>query len=251
MMADKPLIVGLGGTTRPGSSSERLIRAVLKDAEDAGAATMLFCGPDLAKLPHYAPELPSRTQEQMALIEAARRADGIVIGTPGYHGGISGLVKNAIDLLEDLRDDARPYFEGRPVGLIVTAGGTNVAPAVLEERIRAHQLISHCLVVGDGRPYIGCLITLDPEELEHWKLQHGRPASARALDLATDSNLLADVQLAVDEANRAVSRAESVRRFRILPGDFTEAAGYLTPSDKVRRSVVARDFDAEIEALYA
>jgi len=150
-----------------------------------------------------------------------------------------------------LDDQGMLRVTGRRKELIVTAGGTNVAPAVLEERIRAHQLISHCLVVGDGRPYIGCLITLDPEELEHWKLQHGRPASARALDLATDSDLLADVQLAVDEANRAVSRAESVRRFRILPGDFTEAAGYLTPSDKVRRSVVARDFDAEIEALYA
>jgi len=122
-MADKPLIVGLGGTTRQGSSSERLIRAVLKDAEEAGAATLMFCGPDLAKLPHYAPELPTRTEEQTALVEAMRRADGIVIGTPGYHGGISGLVKNAIDLLEDLREDARPYFEGRPVGLIVTAGG--------------------------------------------------------------------------------------------------------------------------------
>jgi FMN reductase len=122
-MTDKPLIVGLGGTTRPGSSSERLIRAVLKDTEDAGATTMLFCGPDLAKLPHYAPELPSRTPEQTALVEAVRRADGIIIGTPGYHGGISGLVKNAIDLLEDLRGDERPYFDGRPVGLIVTAGG--------------------------------------------------------------------------------------------------------------------------------
>ena len=140
---------------------------------------------------------------------------------------------------------------GRRKELIVTAGGMNVAPAVLEERIRAHPLISHCLVVGDGRPYIGCLITLDQEEFEHWKLQHGRPAGARAEDLASDSDLLADIQQAVDEANRAVSRAESVRRFRILPGDFTEAAGYLTPSDKVRRSVVARDFAAEIEALYA
>ncbi len=150
-----------------------------------------------------------------------------------------------------LDDQGMLRVTGRRKELIVTAGGTNVAPAVLEERIRAHQLISHCLVVGDGRPYIGCLITLDPEELEHWKLQHGRPAGAGARDLATDSDLLADVQQAVDEANRAVSRAESVRRFRILPGDFTEAAGYLTPSDKVRRSVVARDFAAEIEALYA
>lgn len=115
--------MGIGGTTRSGSSSERLIRAVLADAEAAGAETLLFCGPDLAKLPHYAPELSQRTPDQSALVEAVRRADGIVIGTPGYHGGVSGLVKNAIDLLEDLRGDTRPYFDGRPVGLIVTAGG--------------------------------------------------------------------------------------------------------------------------------
>jgi len=140
---------------------------------------------------------------------------------------------------------------GRRKELIVTAGGTNVAPAVLEERIRAHALISHCLVVGDGRPYVGCLITLDPEELEQWRRRHGRSADTSARDLAADTYLVADIQQAVDEANKAVSRAESVRRFRILPSDFTEAAGQLTPSDKVRRNVVARDFAAEIEALYA
>lgn len=122
-MSEQPLIVGIGGTTRAGSSSERLIRAVLADVEAAGGATRLFGGPDLAKLPHYAPEQPQRTPEQTALVEAVRAASAIVIGTPGYHGGVSGLVKNAIDLLEDLRSDARPYFEGRPVGLIVTAGG--------------------------------------------------------------------------------------------------------------------------------
>jgi len=140
---------------------------------------------------------------------------------------------------------------GRRKELIVTAGGTNVAPAVLEERIRAHPLISHCLVVGEGRPYVGCLVTLDPEELEQWRRRHGRAADASARDVTTDSYLVADIQKAVDEANKAVSRAESVRRFRILPSDLTEAAGQLTPSDKVRRDVVARDFAAEIEALYA
>ena len=150
-----------------------------------------------------------------------------------------------------LDDEGTLRVTGRRKELLVTAGGTNVAPAVLEERIRGHPMISHCLVVGDGRPYIGCLITLDPEELEQWKRRNGRPADATAQDLATDKNLIADIQHAVDEANKAVSRAESVRRFRILPCDFTEAAGHLTPSDKVRRNDVARDFAADIEALYA
>jgi long-chain acyl-CoA synthetase len=140
---------------------------------------------------------------------------------------------------------------GRRKELIVTAGGTNVAPAVLEERIRAHPLISHCLVVGDRRPYVGCLITLDPDELEQWRRRHGRPAGAGTQEFAADGDLIAEIQHAVDAANRAVSRAESVRRFRILAADFTEAAGQLTPTDKVRRSVVARDYAADIEALYA
>ncbi len=149
-----------------------------------------------------------------------------------------------------LDDQGMLQVTGRQKELIVTAGGTNVAPAVLEERVRAHPLIGHCLVVGDGRPYIGCLITLDPEEFEHWKQQRGRP-DASSPDLTADPDLHADIKRAVDEANRAVSRAESIRRFRILPGDFTEAAGQLTPSDKVRRGIVARDFAADIEALYA
>ncbi len=150
-----------------------------------------------------------------------------------------------------LDDQGMLRVTGRQKELIITAGGTNVAPAVLEERVRAHPLISHCLVVGDGRPYVGCLITLDPEEFECWKQQRRRPADASSQDLTADPELHADIQLAVDEANKAVSRAESIRRFRILPGDFTEAAGQVTPSDKVRRSVVARDFAADIEALYA
>jgi FMN reductase len=116
-------IVGIGGTTRAGSTSERIIRAVLKDAEDLGAQTMFFGGTDLVLLPHYAPEILNRSPQQLAFVEAVRKADGVVIGTPGYHGGISGLVKNAIDLLEDLRDDGRSYLGGRPVGLVVTAGG--------------------------------------------------------------------------------------------------------------------------------
>jgi len=140
---------------------------------------------------------------------------------------------------------------GRKKELIVTAGGKNVAPAVLEDRLRAHPLISQTIVVGDNRPFIACLITLDPESLEHWKSARGKPADATAADLATDPDLLAELQTAVDDANKAVSRAESIRKFTVLASDFTEASGYLTPSLKVKRAVVVKDYAAEIEALYS
>lgn len=118
-----PFIVGFGGTTRAGSSSERLVAAVLAEARARGARTRLFTGPDLALLPHYAPEIPTRSEAQAAFVDAIRQADGIVIGSPVYHGGVSGLVKNAIDLITDLNDDRRVYLDGRPVGLAVSAGG--------------------------------------------------------------------------------------------------------------------------------
>jgi long-chain acyl-CoA synthetase len=140
---------------------------------------------------------------------------------------------------------------GRKKDLIVTAGGKNVAPAVLEDRIRAHPLVSQCVVVGDARPYVACLITLDEESLGPWKEKHSRPATATPAELATDPDLLAELQAAVDEANKAVSRAEAIKRFRVLPADFTEQAGYLTPSLKVRRAIVVKDFSSEIDALYS
>lgn len=123
-MPDRPKrIVGLGGTFRQASSSERLVRAVLSECAGMGAQTAMFDGPALARLPHFNPEHSERTADEGALVEAIRDCDGVVIGSPGYHGGYSGLVKNAIDLLEDLRGDTRVYFDGRPVGLIVTAAG--------------------------------------------------------------------------------------------------------------------------------
>ncbi len=128
----QPFIVGIGGTTRPGSSGERMVRAVLAECEQMGATTRMFAGPSLAQLPHYAPENPARTAEQLALVEAVREADGIVIGSPGYHGSISGLVKNSIDLLEDLREDRRTYFDGRAVGLIVVAAGWQACGVTLQ-----------------------------------------------------------------------------------------------------------------------
>jgi long-chain acyl-CoA synthetase len=151
----------------------------------------------------------------------------------------------------ELDDEGFLSVTGRKKELIVTAGGKNVAPAVLEDRLRAHPLISQCMVIGDGRPYIACLVTLDTEALEHWQQQHDRPAGAKPADLKDDPELLAEIQAAVDDANQAVSRAESIRRFLILDTDFTEENGRLTPSLKVRRTVVTKDFSAEIEALYS
>jgi len=140
---------------------------------------------------------------------------------------------------------------GRKKELIVTAGGKNVAPAVLEDRIRAHPLISQAMVVGDQKPYIACLITLDDEAFTKWKEQHGKPAGASPADLAGDPDLIAELQAAVDDANLAVSRAESIRRFTVMAADFTEASGHITPSLKVRRAQVAKDFADEIESLYS
>jgi FMN reductase len=128
----RPLIVGIGGTTRTGSSGERLVRAVLSATEALGAQTRMFAGQELASLPHFTPEDSQRSDTQRALVEAVRTADGLVIGTPGYHGGISGLVKNAIDLLEDLREDDRPYFDGRAVGTVVVAAGWQACGVTLQ-----------------------------------------------------------------------------------------------------------------------
>ncbi len=151
----------------------------------------------------------------------------------------------------ELDDEGYLRVTGRKKELIVTAGGKNVAPAVLEDRIRAHPVVSQCLVVGDGRPYVACLITLDEEALTGWKARHGRPVAATAAQLRDDPDLIAEIQQAVDDANKAVSRAESIRRFRVLATDFTEHNGYLTPSLKIRRNVITKDFADEIDALYA
>jgi long-chain acyl-CoA synthetase len=152
--------------------------------------------------------------------------------------------------LGELDEDGHLRVTGRKKDIIVTAGGKNVAPAVLEDRLRAHPLVSQCMVVGDGRPYVACLVTLDEEALEAWKGRRPQLASASLAELADNPELLAEIQSGVDDANKAVSRAESIRRFRVLPVDFTEQDGYLTPSLKVRRGVVSKDFAADIDALY-
>jgi long-chain acyl-CoA synthetase len=137
---------------------------------------------------------------------------------------------------------------GRMKEILVTAGGKNVAPSVLEDRVRAHPLVSQCLVVGDGRPFIAALVTLDAEAFPDWARAHGKSGGMSAhLD---DPDLNAEIQRAVDEANAAVSRAESIRRFTILPQDWTEEAGQLTPSLKLRRHVVVRQHKDDIAALF-
>ncbi len=148
--------------------------------------------------------------------------------------------------------DADGYLRitGRKKDIIVTAGGKNVAPAVLEDRIRAHHLVSQCMVVGDARPFIGALITLDPEALPAWAEQHGKDPNDLA-GLATDPILNAEVDKAVREANQAVSKAESIKKFTILEVDWTEAEGHLTPSMKLKRATVLKEHEAEVDALYA
>ncbi|OBK80903.1 long-chain fatty acid--CoA ligase [Mycobacterium sp. 1164985.4] len=139
---------------------------------------------------------------------------------------------------------------GRKKEIIVTAGGKNVAPAILEDRLRAHPLISQAMAVGDAKPFIGALITIDPEAIEGWKERNGKSAGASVGDLATDPDLISEIDLAVKEANQAVSKAEAIRKFRILAVDFTEDTGELTPTLKVKRKVVAQKFADDIEAIY-
>ncbi|MEU9417670.1 AMP-dependent synthetase/ligase [Streptomyces sp. NPDC048272] len=149
-----------------------------------------------------------------------------------------------------LDEDGYLAITGRKKELIVTAGGKNVAPAVIEDRIRAHALVAECMVVGDARPFVAALVTIDEEFLVRWAAEHGKPAGVTAAELREDADLIAAVQKAVDDGNAAVSKAESVRKFRILPSQFTEESGHITPSLKLKRNVVAKDYADEIEALY-
>jgi long-chain acyl-CoA synthetase len=152
--------------------------------------------------------------------------------------------------LGEIDDDGFVKITGRKKEILVTAGGKNVIPAVLEDALRAHPLISQCIVVGDQRPFIGCLITLDPEMLGTWLSSRNKPALSveRA---ATDPDVLAELQKAVDAANAQVSKAESIRKFAVLHVDFTEQDGHLTPKLSLKRAVVMKEFAAHVEGLYA
>jgi long-chain acyl-CoA synthetase len=151
----------------------------------------------------------------------------------------------------ELDDEGFLTITGRKKEMLVTAAGKNVAPAVLEDRLRSHLIIGQAMVVGDGRPFVGALITIDPDAFGPWKEQHGKPASATVADLKDDPDLAADVQRAVDDANLAVSRAESIRKVRILDSDFTQEQGHLSAKLGIRRSVLAKEFASDIEALYS
>jgi long-chain acyl-CoA synthetase len=177
-------------------------------------------------------------EETKAVFTADARSEKATDGW--FHTGDLG----AID------DDGFLTIVGRKKEIIVTAGGKNVAPAVLEDQLRAHPLISQAMCVGDDKPFVAALITIDPEAFEGWKERNGKDGSASVGDLATDPDLLAEVELAVKGANETVSKAESIRKFRILPVDFTEDTGELTPTMKVKRKVVAQKFATDIDALY-
>lgn len=151
--------------------------------------------------------------------------------------------------LGELDRDGYLKITGRKKEILVTAGGKNVAPGVLEDRLRAHPIISQCLVVGDGKPFIAALVTLDEEMLPGWAANNGL-GSLTVEQARTHEAVLAEVQGAVDDANKAVSKAESIRKFAILGEDFTEDNGTLTPSLKLKRNIIMRDFEDEVEALY-
>jgi long-chain acyl-CoA synthetase len=148
-------------------------------------------------------------------------------------------------------EDADGYLTitGRKKEIIVTAGGKNVAPAVLEDRLRAYPLISQCVVVGDAKPYIAALITLDAEALPGWLRAKGFPEMTVA-EAGRDERVREHIDTAVERANKVVSRAESIRKYEVLPEDFTVANDYLTPSLKIKRARVLADFSEQIEALY-
>ncbi|ROS30898.1 long-chain fatty acid--CoA ligase [Cellulomonas sp. PhB150] len=174
----------------------------------------------------------------------------------GYHSNEAATDESLTDGwfrtgdLGAIDDEGYLSITGRKKEIIVTAGGKNVAPAVLEDRLRGHPLISQVVVVGDAQPFIAALVTLDPEGVPGWLAAHSKPALSMA-EAAADPDVLASIDKAVERANKAVSRAESIRKYAILDTDLTIANGYLTPKLSVKRSLVLKDFSAEVDALYA
>ena len=148
-------------------------------------------------------------------------------------------------------DEGFLTITGRKKEIIVTAGGKNVAPAALEDPIRANPIVGQVVVVGDQKPFIAALVTLDPEMLPAWLSNNSLPADMSLEDAAKNDAVRAEVQRAIDHANKFVSRAESIRKFTILPTEWTEASGHLTPKMSIKRNVILTDFAGDIDELYA
>ncbi len=170
------------------------------------------------------------------------RDDEATVEATGSHGWFHTGDVGEID------DEGFVRITGRKKEILVTAGGKNVAPAVLEDRLRAHHLIDQCIVVGDGRPFIAALVTIDAETFPDWAEQHGKSRSLA--DLLEDPDLRAEIEGTVEEANKAVSKAESIRRFALVASSWTEEGGQLTPSLKLKRGVVMREHRDDVDALY-
>lgn len=152
--------------------------------------------------------------------------------------------------LGEIDDDGYVRITGRKKEILVTAGGKNVVPALLEDRIRSHWLVSQCLVVGDARPFVAALVTIDPDALPAWLSQHGRPASTSVAELVDDPELRATIQEAIDLGNKAVSHAEAIKKFVIVPNDWSESSGEMTPSMKLKRKVIMESYAPLIEGIY-
>jgi long-chain acyl-CoA synthetase len=218
--------------------------------ETSAAATLNT--PKKVKVGTVGPPLPATT------IRIADDGEVLIRGDVVYRGYWHNEAASKEALAEDgwfhsgdigeLDDEGFLKITGRKKELIVTAGGKNVAPAVLEDRLRAHALISQCMVVGDNQPFIGALITIDPEAFPAWRDQNNKTGDVA--DLVDDPELRAEIDAAVTEANKAVSAAEAIKKFRILRVDFTEEGGQLTPTLKLKRNVVAKEYAHEIDAIY-
>ncbi|MGW6173413.1 AMP-dependent synthetase/ligase [Arthrobacter sp. NPDC055138] len=150
----------------------------------------------------------------------------------------------------ELDADGFLSITGRKKEIIVTASGKNVVPAQLEDQIRADALVSQCVVIGDNRPFISALITLDEEALPGWLERHGLPAGTTMEQAASHDAVKTAIQALIDQANQSVSQAEGIKSFRVIPSDFTEASGHLTPSLKIKRAQVLSDFDEYVEQIY-
>lgn len=208
--------------------------------------------PDKIKIGTVGPPLPGSAIRIDGDGEVLARGNGVF---SRYHDNDQATREAIVDGwfrtgdLGELDEDGYLRITGRKKEIIVTAGGKNVAPAVLEDRLRAHPLVSQCIVVGEGKPFIGVLVTLDSEMWPMWAKTHGL-GDLPMSEAAGNPVVLEALQHAIDRANEAVSRAESIRKFAVLPGDFTEDNGYLTPSLKLKRPVVLKDFAEDVEKLY-